>query len=176
MIASPLAAPRHVPESFAAPHAVVSQLLQDARALLERDQDAALRTLAQASRLLGAREAAAQPVQGGLANWQMQRLIRYIAANLDGQILQRHLAQEVRLSSGHFARVFKQSFGCTAHTYVMERRIEHAKTLMTRTRSPLCEIALACGLADQAHLSRVFRRVTGQTPLSWRRQHQAAPQ
>jgi AraC-like DNA-binding protein len=47
--------------------------------------------------------------------------------------------------------------------------VEYAKQRMLTTNAPLCEIALDCGLADQSHLSRVFRRVTGTTPSAWRR-------
>ncbi|WP_198381147.1 helix-turn-helix domain-containing protein [Roseomonas sp. KE2513] len=163
--------------------ATVSQLMQDARDLLPHDRRAAALTLLRASRLLDApvagptTVAASVPVvvPGGLARWQMIRLTDYVEAHLDQPIVQKALASQIRLSSGHFARAFKQSFGRTAHTYVMERRIERAKGLMLRTSAPLCEIALACGLSDQAHFSRVFRRIAGSTPLAWRRQHQPAP-
>ncbi|SDE35474.1 transcriptional regulator, AraC family [Belnapia rosea] len=156
--------------------AIVSRLLQDAQDLLACDRHAAFRALAHASRLLDMPEVAERPVvHGGLAQWQVNRLTRYVDSHLERQILQKHLAAEVRLSIGHLARAFKQSFGRTAHTYVMERRIDRAKTMMLETTMPLCEIAIACGLADQAHFSRVFRRITGDTPLAWRRRNQPAP-
>lgn len=160
--------------------ATVSQLLQDARDLLHHDRQAAARTLLHASRLLDAPAADVLPmawgiVPGGLARWQVMRLTRYVEAHLDQPITHRHLSSEIRLSSGHFARAFKQSFGRTAHTYVVERRIARAKELMLHTSAPLSEIAFSCGLSDQAHLSRLFRRAVGSTPLAWRRQHQPAP-
>jgi AraC-like DNA-binding protein len=40
---------------------------------------------------------------------------------------------------------------------------------MLSTAKPLCDIAIECGLADQAHLSRLFRKVVGETPAAWRR-------
>jgi AraC-like DNA-binding protein len=46
---------------------------------------------------------------------------------------------------------------------------------MLTTSESLSQIALACGLADQAHLSRRFRQVTGTTPGAWRRCHDKAP-
>ena len=51
------------------------------------------------------------------------------------------------------------------------RRMERAKTLMLTTRDSLCQIALACGLCDQSHLNRLFRRVVGTSPWAWRREH-----
>ncbi|MCR0982349.1 helix-turn-helix domain-containing protein [Roseomonas populi] len=153
----------------------VHRLLQDALDLLDRDRGAAVVTLARASRLLDTRGTDRPVIPGGLAHWQVIRVSRYVEANLGSQLLQKHLAAEVRLSCGHFARSFKQSFGQSPHSFVMERRIERAKVLMLETRASLCDIALSCGLADQAHFSRVFRRLTGSTPLAWRRQHQGAP-
>ncbi|MCR0985055.1 helix-turn-helix domain-containing protein [Roseomonas populi] len=156
----------------------VHRLLRDALDLLDRDHGAAATTLARATRLLdaaGPGRAGVSPVPGGLARWQAVNIARYVEANLERRILQKNLAAEVRLSCGHFARAFKQSFSKSPHAFVMERRIERAKALMLESRAPLCEIALSCGLADQAHFSRVFRRLTGSTPLAWRRQHQAAP-
>jgi AraC-like DNA-binding protein len=41
--------------------------------------------------------------------------------------------------------------------------------LMLTTDAPLGQIALDCGLADQAHLSRLFKQMVGDTPAAWRR-------
>ena len=53
--------------------------------------------------------------------------------------------------------------------YVAARRVERAKLMMTSTRGKLTEIALACGFADQSHLTKSFSRVVGMTPWRWRR-------
>jgi AraC family transcriptional regulator len=47
--------------------------------------------------------------------------------------------------------------------------VERAKTLIRDYRTSLTEVALASGFADQHHLARVFRRITGVTPSSYRR-------
>ncbi|ONG50538.1 hypothetical protein BKE38_18020, partial [Pseudoroseomonas deserti] len=157
--------------------ASLSRLLQDARALLGRDQHAAGLILERATRLL---EPAPKPpapaivAPGGLAGWQVARLTRHVEAGLGGPILQKELAAVARLSTGHFARSFKQSFGITAHAYVMQQRMARAKRLMLETEAPLCQIALLCGMADQPHFSRVFRRLEGSTPMAWRRLQRAA--
>ncbi|HWL80433.1 MAG TPA: AraC family transcriptional regulator [Roseomonas sp.] len=156
----------------------MSQLLRQARRTLDQDRDAALRCLSQASELLEKPVSAPAPavvVHGGLARWQIERLTRFIEARLEFPLPQQELAAEARLSTGHFARAFKQSFGQTAHAYVVGRRIARAKALMLETPAPLCEIALTCGLADQAHFSRLFRRIVGTTPLAWRRENQPPP-
>jgi AraC-like DNA-binding protein len=76
----------------------------------------------------------------------------------------------VNLSIGHFFRAFRATFGATPHAYIMRQRILHAKMLMASSKAPLARIAFDCGLCDQAHFSRAFRRVVGVSPNVWRRQ------
>lgn len=109
-------------------------------------------------------------VSGGLAPWQVSRLKTHIDARIAYSISLEELARLVKLSTSHFSAAFKVSFGTSPHNYVLSRRVDHAKTRMLSSDAPLCEIALDCGLADQAHLSRVFRRMTGTTPSMWRRE------
>jgi AraC family transcriptional regulator len=108
-------------------------------------------------------------VRGGLAPWQSNRVIAYVHANLDGPLQTKHLATLVRLSACHFARAFKASFGIMPSTYVMRERVKRAKNLMLETHDPISQIALDCGFADQAHLSKRFRLHVGDTPHHWRR-------
>lgn len=114
------------------------------------------------------------PSKGGLAAWQLRRVRDHVERHLDESILIEDLAQVAKLSPGHFCRAFKASTSDTPHGYVVRQRIRRAQTLMLNTRSSLSEIACACGLTDQAHLTRLFRRLVNDTPLSWRRTWQAA--
>ena len=99
----------------------------------------------------------------GLAPWQLRKVRTYIAENLGTTLSIGDLAALVRLSGFHFSRAFKDTFGDTPHRYVLRRRIEHAQGLMLTTKTTLAEIALECGLVDQAHLGRSFRRIVGET-------------
>ena len=113
----------------------------------------------------GAREV----LRGGLAAWQKKRLSTYIDAHLGGTIRIEELARQVNFSESHFSHAFRKTFGTSAHEYLTRRRIEVAQSLMLTTREPLCAIALRCGLSDQSHLTRLFRRIVGKTPSAWRR-------
>jgi len=156
----------------------VGHLVRRAMNFLESDRDAAWRCLQDASLLLVSESQEAghnaptipsgfQP--GGLARWQAKRALAYIEANLGSKIEARELAGLVSFSTGHFSRAFKRSLGLPPMTYVVRRRVERAKLMMTSTRGQLTEIALACGFADQSHLNRSFRRVVGISPGLWRR-------
>jgi transcriptional regulator GlxA family with amidase domain len=85
------------------------------------------------------------------------------------------LARACNLSPGHFTRAFKQTTGQPPHRWLMERRIEKAKQLLTDTTLSLAEIAMACGFADQSHFTRVFSRTTHASPGAWRRYLRCGP-
>ena len=108
----------------------------------------------------------------GLAPWQRARITSYVDANLAKRLSTAELAALVRLSTSHLRRAFKASMGCSPHEYVIQCRIERAKTLMIETGISLAQIAFECGLADQAHLCRLFRRRVGISPSAWRRARQ----
>jgi len=72
------------------------------------------------------------------------------------------------MSVSHFCRTFKSTYGISPRTWIGRRRIEVAQALMMSTPAPLSDIACRCGMSDQAHFTRAFRRITGETPHSWR--------
>jgi AraC family transcriptional regulator len=160
----------------------VGRLLSNAGKALSTDLDAAEICLAQASVLLQAerRRQCLQPApragvslaRGGLAPWQVRRVIAYIDSHLAERIKVPDFRELTRLSGSHFSRAFRNSFGDSPHSFVIRRRIESAQKLMLETSEPLCEIALRCGLCDQAHLSRLFRQAVGMSPNAWRRHQQ----
>jgi AraC family transcriptional regulator len=106
---------------------------------------------------------------GGLAPWQVRKVVRHVAENLDRSISNCELAALARLSASYFGRAFKQALGLSPREYVTQSRINHAKALMSRPDLALSQIALDCGFCDQAHLSRTFHQVVGTTPNKWRR-------
>ena len=108
-------------------------------------------------------------IRGGLAPWQARLLKTHIETHLDTTIRTKELAKLVQLSSFHFCRVFRVSFGSSPHGYVTKRRIERAQGLILTRKLPLGQIAVDCGFADQAHFTKLFRRLTGESPGEWRR-------
>jgi AraC-like DNA-binding protein len=103
-----------------------------------------------------------------LLPWQAKRSLAHIAAHLDRTIRIGELAELAKISHSYFTRAFKATFGCAPQVFILDRRIAQAKELMLNTDEPLCEVALACGFSDQSHMSRIFRRLTGDSPNAWR--------
>jgi AraC family transcriptional regulator len=121
-------------------------------------------------------KSAASAARGGLAPWQIRKVSAYIEAHLDSKIGVADLAGLAKLSIFYFCRAFRASFGEPPHTYVMRRRVERAQGMMLQTNSSLAQIAIECGLADQAHLNKSFRRFVGESPGAWRRARAAPAQ
>jgi len=115
-----------------------------------------------------------QTPRGGLPTWQSRRLAAHVDASLSGKIVIKDLAASLDMSVGHFCRAFKRTFGMPARIWIRHRRIELAQGLMLTTGAPLSEIALSCGMSDQSHFTRSFRRIVGETPSSWRQTRHGA--
>jgi len=155
----------------------LASLLGTAAVALDTDRRAAKSCIERAAALLGIDlnsggdgTAGHSCLQGGLAPWQAKHVRSFIEDKLDANIRVIDLAGVVRLSTSHFFRAFRKTFGESPRGYIMQRRIWRAQELMLTSRLPLSQVALECGMCDQAHLCRVFRRMVGINPNAWRRQ------
>ncbi|WP_314957715.1 AraC family transcriptional regulator [Bradyrhizobium cosmicum] len=109
-----------------------------------------------------------------LPKWRLRRVEQYVADHFDRSISLSELANVAGLSRMHFAAQFRAATGYRPREYLLNHRVEHAKTLLTTTERPLAEIALAVGFSTQSHFSTVFKRISGQSPARWRLAGKAA--
>jgi AraC family transcriptional regulator len=156
------------------------QLLAAATATFESDRDAAKACIQRAVALLqdsairkGYRRNEFPALGGGLAPWRAKRVAAYIEANINSNFRVADLARIVQLSSSHFSRAFSRTFGETPHVYITRQRMRRAQVIMLSSPMPISQIALDCGMSDQAHFTRVFRKAFGINPGRWRRQFPA---
>ena len=89
--------------------------------------------------------------------------------NLDSNVSISAVAQVCNLSRGYFIRAFRETTGMTPYQWVLRERIDRARNLLRGSDTPLAEVAIACGFADQSHFTRVFAGIVGTTPGNWRR-------
>ena len=108
------------------------------------------------------------PTSKGLSPERLQRVRDYVEAHFDDDLSLTVLADIACLSPYHFSRSFKEAVGVGPQRYVMQRRLERARSLMRRTHQPLAWIAQEAGFADQSHLTSIFRREMGVTPGQFR--------
>lgn len=111
-----------------------------------------------------------------LPKWRMKRLQHYLAANIDKRITLDDMAAVAGLSKMHFAAQFRAATGFRPREYLLFKRIERAKMMMTTTGMPLVEVAFSVGFNAQAHFSTVFKRFAGKSPAQWRQDNRHNPE
>lgn len=109
-------------------------------------------------------------LKGGLSRAHIRAVLDYIEENIDKDIRLDELAALSGLSRFHFARSFRESLGETPYQLVLKKRIQRAKKLLARPEWNVRQIASAIGFTDVSQFSRMFRKTTGVTPTTWRRQ------
>ena len=109
-----------------------------------------------------------RPKTRQLPNWRLKRVSDYVDAHMTNNVSLADLASAAGLSRTYFAAQFRAAAGCRPHDFVLEKRIERAKTLLASDDMPLAEMALAIGFPNQAYFSTVFKKYTGETPKRWR--------
>jgi AraC family transcriptional regulator len=95
---------------------------------------------------------------------ERKRITRHIEEHLDQNLTLAALATQLGMSASHFKAVFRRSMGVPVHEYVVQRRVECAKSLLLRSERPAAEVALAAGFSHQSHMARCMRRILGVTP------------
>ena len=84
------------------------------------------------------------------------------------------LAQAALMSTAHFARQFRATYGETPYAYLMTRRIERAKLLLRRGDLSVTEVCLEVGCTSLGSFSARFTELVGETPTAYRaRDHSA---
>jgi AraC family transcriptional regulator len=103
----------------------------------------------------------------GAPPW-MRRIDELMRTQFRERLTVTEMAREAGVHPVHLSRVFRRLHGCGPGEFQRNLRIEYACRRLHDRRSPLAEIALDSGFADQTHFTRAFRRVTGTTPAAFR--------
>lgn len=113
-----------------------------------------------------------EPSNGRLTQAQMNKLINGVNSRNDCRMTVAEMANIVGLSESWFANVFKQTTGKTPLQWQLGKRIDLAQKMLLESDLSVAGVAAQLGFSDQAHLTKAFRQVSGQTPAAWRRMQQ----
>lgn len=97
------------------------------------------------------------------------RVQRYIRDHLADDLNRNDIANEVFLSPDHLSHVFRERTGSSLSEYIIEQRMEKAKTLISTTRTPIQKIATETGYNNIPYFTKLFKRYTGMTPKEYRK-------
>ena len=93
---------------------------------------------------------------------------RFINAHYGEDISMQDAAAALRYSDAYFCKLFKQCFKVNFSAYLNEYRVNKARQLILDPRLSLKDIGAAVGYSDANYFTRVFKRLTGQTPSEYR--------
>jgi AraC-like DNA-binding protein len=97
---------------------------------------------------------------------KLRALVAFISQNLSSPLRLGDLAAAAALSQAHLARSFRNATGIPLHRYVLHRRLERARFLLSQDGARVQTVAVQCGFADAPHLSKTYRKAYGITPAS----------
>lgn len=103
------------------------------------------------------------------ANQKVYEVIQYLKANYAKQITLEELADDFYISRYYLTRVFKKTTGFTIFEFIHSLRIVEAQRLLRETNLKVIDIAEKVGFTNVSNFGKVFKSVTGVSPLSYRK-------
>ena len=102
-------------------------------------------------------------------NQTLQRLENYILKHLQEPLSLEQVAKEVGYSTAHINRLFKAQYGLTLHAFLIDKRIDKAKELISQNKTAtLTEIAYSAGFYDQSHFIKNFKKAYSLSPKAYK--------
>jgi AraC-like DNA-binding protein len=105
----------------------------------------------------------------------IQNAISYIRSNSHRKITVDELANISNFSASYFAHRFKQYTGFSPMDFVINTRLEKAKSLLIRTSKSVAEITDEVGYSSSTCLINIFEKRIGSSPKQYRKMHQSHP-
>jgi AraC-like DNA-binding protein len=100
-------------------------------------------------------------------HWRaVERARDFLDAHVEDAVASAALEAATGLSRYDLARHFRACLGTSPYRYLVLRRLDRVRTLL-RQGVPLADAAVACGFADQSHMTRHFRKAYGLPPGRW---------
>lgn len=103
---------------------------------------------------------------------KIKRMMVHIHEHYSEKISIPELAEVAFLSERECYRAFQNHLHMTPVEYIKSYRIQRARQMLADTQTPITEIGYACGLGNPSYFGRIFRELTGYTPLEYRRKWQ----
>ncbi|GKU84480.1 response regulator [Niallia sp. NCCP-28] len=95
---------------------------------------------------------------------------RYLQNNFNREIKLQEISEQFYISREYVSRKFKQEFNVNISDYIVQVRINKAKSLLKNSQLKIYEIANMVGYQDDKYFRKVFKKVMGITPNEYRDQ------
>ncbi len=112
---------------------------------------------------------APEPERDALPPATRASIVEFLETGMESDIHLESLARLAQMSVATFIKAFRAAFHTTPYQYLLDRRIDRAKTLLSSTRLSITEISAAVGFSTPNHFATTFRQRVGLTPREFRR-------
>lgn len=102
----------------------------------------------------------------------IKQTIKYIDENITEKIIISDLVKLTRWESQHFNRLFTKYMGITPYRYVVDKKINKVKIMLTETSIPIIQISFEFGFKSHSNFCHIFKKVTGKTPQGFRKSNE----
>lgn len=106
---------------------------------------------------------------GGEKNRLVELAMEYMVEHYYENITLADVAQTVGITAGYLSTLFSQKVEKNFVDYLNELRISHACTYLKQNYLKTYEIAYKVGFRDEKYFSKVFKKITGQSPSDYRK-------
>jgi beta-glucosidase len=113
------------------------------------------------------------PDEGPPQPYIIQETLRYVAANVERAFNIKDLAAHLRCHPDFLSRKFKQHMEVDLSVHIRRARIAKASELLRQPEASIDDVAERTGFSDRIHFTKVFRKMTGQTPGQFQRPFRA---
>lgn len=101
---------------------------------------------------------------------RITEVLSLIENNLNDKLLNDKLAENAKLSTNAFTRLFRNEVGLSPQRYVRQKRVDKACVLLHHSLLTIDEVAFQSGFANRYHFSREFKSQTGLSPAMYRKE------
>lgn len=106
-------------------------------------------------------------------NRECMQIKRYLDANYSENITLDKLAVMMHMNKYYMAHIFSRYAGLSPIQYLLQKRIQEAKSLLESTNYSIAQVSSMLGFSSQSYFSQSFRKATGKTPIQYRNEHRA---
>lgn len=112
------------------------------------------------------------PANSDLDPDRFRQVVDLVQSRLAQRLSLEDMSRVAGMSRSHFAQAFKALTARTPMQFVMEQRLHAAQRMLQQSSLSIGQVAIKCGFADQAHLTKKFKAAFGQTPGQFRKSMQ----
>lgn len=111
--------------------------------------------------------------ENSLLNRECAQIKNYLDANYAEDISLDTLAALTHMNKYYMAHAFTKYAGCSPISYLLEKRIQEAKSLLESTNYSVAQISNMLGFSSQSYFSQVFKKAAGRTPVQYRSENKS---